>query len=237
MCSILGASVSVRAQGGVQDLTAKLASIEERLNALERLANQQNNRDIAQDTDVSWLSRTAPPIGSVVVFAGAWPPPGTDSAGHPWTEESLGWMLCDGRPIPDKPEYSVVRNVLGFVQVPDYRGYFLRGIDVGNKTGRDPEARELNREQLDTFKSHGHQASSQSTVSPDPHTHSVREPGGGGSSGAPGRQGLGTVASGSAGLSVTTTTTVHADGGRETRPKNVAVHFIMKVRAQPTGPQ
>src|SRR5262249_26670965 len=40
---------------------------------------------------VSWLSRTSPPVGAVVAFAGEWPPKKRDNG--KWTEEELGWAL------------------------------------------------------------------------------------------------------------------------------------------------
>ncbi|NEO44431.1 MAG: tail fiber protein [Moorea sp. SIO4A3] len=59
--------------------------------------------------------------------------------------EALGWMLCDGRYL-DKDVYSELFAVLGTLygsnnnmfRIPDYRGLFMRGVDAGS--GVDPEA-------------------------------------------------------------------------------------------------
>ena len=72
------------------------------------------------------------PIGSVVAFAGKI---GTND--DEVNIELFGWTICDGRElnIIEYPElYAVLRNHYGgdgqkTFKVPDYRGYFLRGID------------------------------------------------------------------------------------------------------------
>jgi microcystin-dependent protein len=75
------------------------------------------------------------PPGSVVAFAGETPPD--------------GWLVCDGSVITstDYPDlYVAIGTAHGngndvdpaTVNLPDYRGYFLRGVDAG--TGRDPDA-------------------------------------------------------------------------------------------------
>lgn len=92
------------------------------------------------------------PVGSVVAFAGqlgtsvppgppdASPPIGTTSPIEAW-----GWMACDGRTLQvfDYPELFAVLSYLyggsgDSFMLPDYRGYFLRGVDAG--TGIDPDS-------------------------------------------------------------------------------------------------
>lgn len=88
------------------------------------------------DSIMSSLSQLSPPIGSVIAFAGEWPPNKLD--GTKWIEQDLGWMLCDGRPV-NGPQYEGVRSVLGGSgKLPDYQGYFLRGLgkDGGVDAGR-----------------------------------------------------------------------------------------------------
>lgn len=61
--------------------------------------------------------------------------------------ESQGWMLCDGRSL-GVASYPELHAVLGFLygeagsgaefRIPDYRGAFLRGLDAG--AGIDPDA-------------------------------------------------------------------------------------------------
>jgi hypothetical protein len=84
--------------------------------------------------DIDNLKRYNPPVGSVSAYSGEWPP--TDARGVVQDEAKIGWILCDGRNL-DKDEYAELRRVLKQATAPDYRGYFLRGSDAGSK--RDPE--------------------------------------------------------------------------------------------------
>jgi hypothetical protein len=62
--------------------------------------------------------------------------------------EARGWLYCDGREL-DRRDYPDLFAVIGTLHgsgdgtttfnLPDYRGFFLRGVDDG--TGRDPEAK------------------------------------------------------------------------------------------------
>ncbi len=85
------------------------------------------------------LEITSPPVGTVVPFPGQWPPSKVD--GTKWSEDELGWKLCDGRKL-EGPQNKELRVVLGEDALPDYRGYFLRCLDdspwVGS-SGRDQE--------------------------------------------------------------------------------------------------
>ncbi|GIH02784.1 tail protein [Rhizocola hellebori] len=74
-------------------------------------------------------------IGTVVPFSG---PIGS-------LLEDLGWFYCDGRAMSIN-DYTDLFEVIGKAHggdsqtfnLPDYRGYLLRGVDDG--TGRDPDA-------------------------------------------------------------------------------------------------
>ena len=88
---------------------------------------------------ISNLSRTSPPVGTVMAFAGPWPP--TDAKGKRWTEAELGWLHCDGREILGL-EYEELRAILGKDSLPDYRGFFLRGLDT---TGERDKGRLVDR--------------------------------------------------------------------------------------------
>lgn len=75
------------------------------------------------------------PIGTVIAY------PGQVSATH--NCEAQGWYLCDGRVLA-AADYPLLSKVLpsweagsGFC-LPDYRGMFLRGHDLG--AGNDPGA-------------------------------------------------------------------------------------------------
>ncbi len=100
-----------------------------------------------------------PPVGSVIAFAGTLgtPVPNTASpanvqpapTGSPPAVtapiEAWGWMACDGRTLR-VGDYQELFAVLGHLyggsgdtfRLPDYRGYFLRGVDWG--AGNDPDA-------------------------------------------------------------------------------------------------
>ncbi len=88
------------------------------------------------------------PVGTIVAYAG-----------RAFDVDNLpdAWMLCDGKPVPDGPEYKELRTVLANVHwgkkgeilcLPDLRGLFLRGVDdpdgeEGEATaGRDDDAAE-----------------------------------------------------------------------------------------------
>jgi hypothetical protein len=91
------------------------------------------------DAALSRLSRTSPPVGTVLGFGGQWPP--HKGEGGNWTEDELGWMLADGRPL-DAARHSELIAVLGTNQLPNYCGVFLRGCDTkfdGSLAGRDPD--------------------------------------------------------------------------------------------------
>ncbi|MBX9722619.1 MAG: phage tail protein, partial [Candidatus Obscuribacterales bacterium] len=83
------------------------------------------------------------PLGSVVPYAGS---------AALIQSKGTNWMLCDGKPL-SKDEYPDLYKIIGTAHgdgrdsnntkisdfnLPDYRGYFLRGVDSG--AGRDPES-------------------------------------------------------------------------------------------------
>ena len=95
------------------------------MNLKDRIAALEAERQ-SFDSNVSSLSQLSPPIGSVIAFAGEWPPSKPD--GSKWTELELGWMLCDGDPLEGQ-DIQAAKELLGD-NVPDLRGLFLRGIDT-----------------------------------------------------------------------------------------------------------
>jgi microcystin-dependent protein len=76
--------------------------------------------------------RGSVPIGTILAYGG--------------TKEPEGWLLCDGRKV-DCREYPDLYNAIGtsfggekdkYLNLPDLRGMFLRGVDSG--ANRDPDA-------------------------------------------------------------------------------------------------
>lgn len=180
------------------------------------------------------------PVGAVIAFAGAIGDPGTPHALH---VESWGWMLCDGRQLAVH-EYPELHAVLGqryaqrgeaseqatMFRIPDYRGYFLRGVDGG--AGVDPDA---------GSRASAGQASSSEVGSIQQHAlqkheHEVQQ--------AQTAQAMSQGAAVSAGPALETgetrggpramgnDATFFASDG-ETRPKNVYVHFLIKYSQWP----
>lgn len=85
------------------------------------------------------------PVGSVTAFAGPLSMSGVDQdAPSSHLLEAWGWLFCDGRALACS-QYPDLFTVLGHVyggadgqfHIPDYRGYFLRGVGTG--TDKDPD--------------------------------------------------------------------------------------------------
>jgi microcystin-dependent protein len=161
------------------------------------------------------------PVGTVVAYAGEEPPP---------PEGDEVWRLCNGDALKrsDYPElFRVIKTAHGApddasFNLPDLRGLFLRGVD--GSAGRDPEAtarmaalpggnagNRVGSYQADMFRSHIHAhgssehsgaqvASPRSMLSGGNLNHTVGE------------------------------FAIKEAGGSETRPKNLSVHYLIRVR-------
>lgn len=138
------------------------------------------------------------------------------SPGGIWTSQKSRWSPCDGRPLPG----SKYGKIASQTNAPDLRGLFLRGLnsfDEGytipprepNQISPNPKA--LGVYQPDELKSHLH-------------TVSIGGTGGG----VPGDQGWALENITRTGtISFSTNSTVPA--GEETRPKNLAVYYYIKI--------
>lgn len=178
------------------------------------------------------------PIGCVV----AWP----TAAAVP-----AGWMICDGA-VLDAKEYSEIATLLdktygaegpGKVKLPDFRGVFLRGLDARAQQdgGKDPDV--LKRDGGPTVGSRQGYATARPIGAPfktgnadKDHDHSLtgnnaRTEGGPNHFGSGDGRGMAPAASITIGKSGKDHThTVDAGGDAETRPLNVAVHWIIRVK-------
>jgi hypothetical protein len=109
------------------------------------------------------------------------------------------WVLADGRDITG----TSLQLLTGQLNAPDLRGIFTRGKNNGRADGNQNPDGDLaiGTYTADKFLSH---------------THSYREPGGGGVSGEPGSQGLIGATTGGA-------------GGNETAPKTITVNKFIRI--------
>jgi len=107
----------------LDDIVQKRRNLEQADQLLAALAKTTGDRTQLVDDLVKALSRdVAPiPVGTIA----AWP--GSESTIPP------GWRVCDGRSMSGHRDWDIaaLRRSLGesAANLPDYRGYFLRGVD------------------------------------------------------------------------------------------------------------
>lgn len=114
----------------VDALTAQVESLEARISSVESETGDQAAK--IADLEIE-LERTVP-AGTVVPFAG------------PVHQVPDGWLLCDGS-LVSRSDFTDLFDVIGTThgegdgfstfRLPDYRGMFLRGVDLGR--GIDPD--------------------------------------------------------------------------------------------------
>jgi hypothetical protein len=161
------------------------------------------------------------PVGTVVMYAGI-----LDAHTAPTLAQD-GWLPCDGKSLSVK-EYRDLYDAIGTshggdgitFRVPDLRGTFVRGVDGG--AGRDPDAHtrtaaasggnagdRVGSAQGHEFARHDHPAphlpSTLHWAVDEAHRYDVAQWNG-------------------------AETTTGTAGGSETRPRNVALHFIIRFR-------
>ncbi|MBL4785126.1 MAG: tail fiber protein [Cohaesibacteraceae bacterium] len=142
------------------------------------------------------------PVGTILSYAGNGAP--------------AGFFKCNGASF-DAVAYPDLNTVLGSNVVPDLRGEFLRGWDDGR--GVD-SGRGLLSAQGQAYQSHTHgKGSLTGTI----YNITASE---GNSSGK-----IDTGGNGSRTWPVTITGSTSASGGSETRPRSIAVHYIIKASA------
>jgi microcystin-dependent protein len=192
-------------------------------------------------THVGYVEGTAPVPASSITSGSALVIPGTviNFAG---STAPTGYLTCDGSAI-SRSTYASLFAAIGTTwgagnstttfNIPDLRGYFLRGSGT---SARDPDSpRAVGSAQTEAYLNHSH------TATDSGHTHgsAVTSPASGGfvspNNGTQGAfitagQGGGTLyystlsGTGNAAITVATSTT----GGAETRPDNVAVLYCIK---------
>jgi hypothetical protein len=128
--------------------TTLLTNLTEQISELRAdLASLRRNHSL-QENLLANLSKFGPPVGTVLAYAGEWPPQGYNLSD--W-ENATGWMLCDGRALvrtaaAHRELFEAIgtahgngsdQDVTNGFNLPDFRGLFLRG--VSGDTNRDPD--------------------------------------------------------------------------------------------------
>ena len=164
------------------------------------------------------------PAGAVIAFAGVNAP--------------SGWLLCDGRAV-SRVTYSRLFEAIGFnfgkgdesttFNLPDLQGYFIRGLDNG--TGNDPDA--SSRTASATGGSSGDNVGSKQDSAMWGHKHrnsslTLYQTN---SSAGGGVHLLQNVYGGSADYTYEATLSTHGTPNlsSESRPKNIAMNYIIKI--------
>ena len=166
---------------------------------------------ISPSLDLSWATRIQKQVDSLTntIQKDVRIPTGT-IVSYYGDKAPKGWMLCDGSTVPS--DFEELRKVVG-ERVPDLRGMFLRGANNARSDGNgDAEiGRAIGSFQNDMIRKHSHSLSLQGAAGNNAFV--PRDPAWGYDDWhGPARQ-------------ATTT----EQGGDETRPKNVAVNFIIKI--------
>ncbi|MDH4320759.1 MAG: phage tail protein [Desulfobulbaceae bacterium] len=176
------------------------------------------------------------PVGVILPFAGQ-----IDAAGdnpHGTDIESWGWLLCDGRKL-NAGKYPELYAALGclyggeesdgeqYFYLPDYRGYFLRGVATDSNVDKGLAERKKNPGPGATGTADGLGSVQEGMV--QMHEHQYENYPGKGA--APGN--TGTVNPSTPQQPYTTGLYSDSSGaqslsGTETRPVNVAINYIIK---------
>ena len=229
------------------EIKRKAKSIEEEISAIEKRAELINGKISAIEKRAELIngkiSAMQVPVGTIFAYGG----PINQNA-----LEKEGWMLCDGREL-NREKYNQLFKRIGELwgkgdsvvtfNIPDLRGYFLRGVDSG--TGVDPDAaNRTNKDKNDAGDQVG-TLQGMATAAPrkKPFTanasgiHAHGDPTW---NGKPGPYELATEYRGPGGADYgkesapTTNANAHTHliigGDKETRPVNAYVHWIIRVQ-------
>jgi microcystin-dependent protein len=203
-------------------------------------ADNLNGNFTALDQRLAALEAALPP-GTIIAYGG---PAGAAAADGGAPALPAGWLLCDGSAV-SRTTYATLFAAIGInfgggdgigtFNLPDLRGRFVRGADHG--AGRDPNAAARTASntggpagdvvgtlQADAFGSHSHPLT-------DPgHAHTAPTYTGAAGTFEVGNGAWGVDYVGGAPTTTNTTgITEGAAGGSETRPKNVAVNYLIKL--------
>lgn len=194
------------------------------------------------DQRLAALEAALLPPGTIIAWGGPGGTPADGGAGA----APAGWLLCDGSAV-SRTTYATLFGAIGInfgggdgiatFNLPDLRGRFVRGADHG--AGRDPNAAtrtasapmgptgdSVGTVEADAFASHQHPLTDPGHSHSAPTTNGI----GGGGFEVPNVASTSYDYLGAAPTTVSTTgITEGTAGGAETRPKNVAVNYLIKL--------
>jgi len=162
----------------------------------------------------SLVSTSVIPTGAVMSFA--------------MNSAPSGWLICNGASL-SRSVYPALFSAIGIIygaldgatfNLPDLRGLFVRGFDASR--GLDEAGRAFGVYQDDAYKSHGHTFNDyyQSTGGVSTAYEKIQSS----------SDNFRTYANGGGGdTGHTTPNSVVANGGTETRPKNIAMLYCIKI--------
>jgi microcystin-dependent protein len=178
------------------------------------------------------------PVGSITAFAG------------PKSRVPAGWVFCDGK-LYDKtiPRFTGLFNTIGTswggdgankFAVPDLRGQFLRGVSDDSNTDPEANSREKSRPDLNSSGNGGNAVGSKQLDDNKAHEHAIQDPGhshviilhpttGGGGNGMSGTDGEPGKSDHGTETAKTGITKTELNSGKESRPKNAYVLYIIKL--------
>ncbi len=225
------------AQTPATDLAALKRDVEELQRSFERLKNEATRSqellaDVARDV----------PVGTVIASALDWAAFQSvaqnnvrNPGGLSWSPRYSKWAPADGRAIPE----SSLARLSTRPNAPDLRGVFVRGLNRFDPEESqavpadrsDPEPREVGSFEGEGFKAHSH-AGTTGADNPD-HTHTFVGYRFGADGGGQPTQTLGIPWNGFSGTTTGASTRhqhpIAPDGGLETRPKNVALYYYIRI--------
>jgi len=206
-------------------MNANFSNLDARLKALEAASGVS----VSNDGGTTGLPVFVPP-GTIVAYGGS------ITAGDAGTSPPpAGWLLCDGSAV-SRTTYAALFTAVGIAHgggdgattfnLPNYRGRFLRGVDLG--AGIDPDTATRTAPQpgnaANGVGNTGDAVGSLQGYQLQSHNHGIGgaflECGGGPYQAAAGTGAFGNVACNGIGVAAT--------GGNETRPVNAYVNYVIK---------
>ena len=176
----------------------------------------------------------------------------------PKNQIPTGYLECNGDSIPNgqgtvqgvQADFSALRQIVGS-SLPDLRGEFVRGWASDTTDSTRDQGRGIKSGQSDDITSHNHTVTSNHTINDSGHLHTPSSTNSPTSTVADGRSiavndrivgnygggsgnGLGPLGNrqfmniATTGISISTSNSVGNTGGSETRPRNVALMYIIK---------